>query len=760
VMGTPNYMAPEQAGGDLEVDRRCDVYGLGATLYFLLTLHKPFDGESISEILSRVIKGDLKPPHQVNPRIPRMLTAVCLRAMEHEVQHRYPSARALGDALEQYLRGGLDRSATLDWRYHWRRLWRLRRPWIVGGGGLVIVLLVAAAGFWWQHLQAQAAAEQIRRFTALVEQRNQTFRLAQMSPGIDIAPVRDRLADDYEIEQATGIAQADYVRALIALLDGRFEDVTAPALAAVSGTPWWFESHITIGDAAAEQARQAVIRGDSAAAEAHYREAVASYEKAIEIAPSGYHALGKRCGMWAGIVHVRATMLRVDPSDLLDTGAQSCGEALRADSTAFRPLAYQSQMLQDAGVFAYINGQNPQAEFAQAQDLLDRAMAKNDRDAEVLFRAAVLLRRRAFIAVGEGQDPAPLVDRGIEILERLVVDDPTRFFYYTTWGNLLLDQAEYGRSQQSDVRRLMQRASDQFNLALEYRPNQNTVLMNLAVTESMLAEEHVRHDDAAAAAVAFERALKGYDRALELDPNDFDSVKNRATLATQYARFLGGQDPRTPDLLERAYITVASGLPDHAEDRTAQLAATGAVLAAFELLSPKPSDLERLDEALLIIEASLEQGDGRHRNALQETYLALLSEAIWSSASVAPARAYAERLPEPGELSEQASSQWWRAALSGVAVDAFDLADINRLWLDPAVRPIDPPVWLDQWIALLQGEPIARCEEEIPSLVCARHASALPPVDVDADAVSERRANAAFWWEAELARRLNREVYQ
>ncbi len=102
-IGTPSYMSPEQASGNLEhLGPRSDVYSLGATLYCLLTGRAPFGGDDLGAVLRDVQKGNLPPPRQVAPSIDRALEAVCLKAMATDPAGRYASARALADDLERW----------------------------------------------------------------------------------------------------------------------------------------------------------------------------------------------------------------------------------------------------------------------------------------------------------------------------------------------------------------------------------------------------------------------------------------------------------------------------------------------------------------------------------------------------------------------------------------------------------------------------------------------------------------------------------
>jgi serine/threonine-protein kinase len=103
-LGTPAYMSPEQACGELDrLGPRSDVYSLGATLYCLLTGRAPVEGDDIGELLRRVQRGHFTRPRQLDSSIDRALEAVCLKAMVTEPEGRYSSCRALAEDIERWM---------------------------------------------------------------------------------------------------------------------------------------------------------------------------------------------------------------------------------------------------------------------------------------------------------------------------------------------------------------------------------------------------------------------------------------------------------------------------------------------------------------------------------------------------------------------------------------------------------------------------------------------------------------------------------
>ena len=103
-LGTPAYMSPEQARGELNrLGPPSDVYSLGATLYCLLTGKPPVEGDEIGAVLHAVQEGQFRRPSQHDPELDRALEAVCLTAMAKEPEDRYPTPRALADDLERWM---------------------------------------------------------------------------------------------------------------------------------------------------------------------------------------------------------------------------------------------------------------------------------------------------------------------------------------------------------------------------------------------------------------------------------------------------------------------------------------------------------------------------------------------------------------------------------------------------------------------------------------------------------------------------------
>jgi WD40 repeat protein/tRNA A-37 threonylcarbamoyl transferase component Bud32 len=177
VMGTPSYMAPEQAGGQVaDVGPATDIYALGAILYELITGRAPFRAATPLDTLRQVVSDDPVAPSRLQPKTPRDLETVCLKCLQKEPHKRYATALELADDLMRFRTGESIRARPVSM---WERSvkWARQRPAIAALLALVVLTTVLGfAGVTWQLRQTEEARR--RTAGALEETEEARRRLA------------------------------------------------------------------------------------------------------------------------------------------------------------------------------------------------------------------------------------------------------------------------------------------------------------------------------------------------------------------------------------------------------------------------------------------------------------------------------------------------------------------------------------------------------------------------------------------------------
>jgi serine/threonine-protein kinase len=166
ILGTPAYVSPEQAAGQVEtVGPASDVYSLGATLYVLLMGRASVIGSDVADVLEKVIRGEWLPPRQVKKRVPLALDAICCKAMALKPEDRYGSALELAADVEHWLADEPVSAYREPWATRWRR-WVQRHRSAVSAAtatALTVVLLAGSGVLWLARHQTETRAEKARQ---------------------------------------------------------------------------------------------------------------------------------------------------------------------------------------------------------------------------------------------------------------------------------------------------------------------------------------------------------------------------------------------------------------------------------------------------------------------------------------------------------------------------------------------------------------------------------------------------------------------
>ena len=190
LLGTPRYMSPEQARTG-SIDGRTDVYSLGATLYELLTLRPPFDGQTAAELLDQIGQLDPAPPSVIDPRVPRDLETIVLKALAKRPVDRYPTAEELAADLKRFLNREPVKARRIS---PVGRLWRVacRYPGITSVTAAAAALVLAITVYF--HV-------------SLVAQRNDAFKLLLQYERINrerLSEMREKLINIAEVVGLSG----------------------------------------------------------------------------------------------------------------------------------------------------------------------------------------------------------------------------------------------------------------------------------------------------------------------------------------------------------------------------------------------------------------------------------------------------------------------------------------------------------------------------------------------------------------------------
>jgi tetratricopeptide (TPR) repeat protein/tRNA A-37 threonylcarbamoyl transferase component Bud32 len=431
IVGTPNYMAPEQArGGRGGVGPAADIYSLGAILYRLLSGRPPFQAASVMDTLWQVLHKEPVALGSLQPGVPRDLETICLKCLEKEPARRYDSAVALADDLRRF-RAGESILARPVGRAERLWKWARRRPAVAA---LSVALVAAVAlGFalvTWKWLDERAARADAE---ASGQREREAKELAQVKEAEALAQ-RD-LALRYfnkaqeAVNQLTLISESDdflrseprleHLRKRLldealayyqAFLKDKSSDPTVRLATAIA--------NVRIGDLLAEQ-------GDKAAAEHAYRDGLAILEQLAAAQPGN---AGARQGAAAGCSKLGLLLLRADRKVEAETVLKrsldlygALVEKDQANANYQDGLANARHNL--AGLFR-VTGRlsEAEAEFGRALQLREKLCDANPRSAEYAAGLAVTCNNLGLLleATDRPKEAEKLYRRAVDLYDRLV----------------------------------------------------------------------------------------------------------------------------------------------------------------------------------------------------------------------------------------------------------------------------------------------------------------------------------------------------
>jgi serine/threonine protein kinase len=591
VVGTPSYMAPEQAQGLVHaVGPAADVYALGAILYECLTGRPPFCAATHLETIQQVHSQPPVSPRRLQPSLAHDLETVCLKCLEKEPRRRYASARALADDLERWLawRPIQARPAT-PWER--ARKWAKRRPAVaalLSGLALALVSLITVLA--WSNVrigrQAEYAREQSRFAQGVVEDMYSQVAEEWLADQPEKDPLQKEFLGkalhyyevltregDSEPEARRGTARAHFRMGQLYRSLNQPEDSAAAYRRAIAlqerlrddfpGEPGYRQdlanSHNWLGELLREGERSLVD------AEENYRRAFALQEQLAQEHPGDpeYRRELARSHANLGLVEMD-TERRAEAGTDYDSAVDLLEQALkeRPESADYRhelARTYTSR-----GIFRRENGQLPEAEadYRRAVGLLEELRRTGRARTLYAYNLAIAYHDLGNLRYLLRNNPGALADlaRAEPILVRLAEDFPARARYrkklakvYNSLGSVLtkMNRPDLAEANWTKARDLLTELLREDAAEAEYHADLGISLGNLGAGK-------VRQDDLRGGRLLLEEAVVQLRTALPSNPNRRD-----------YKRALRNQYRDLAETLVRS------------EDRPAALAAATALAEVF-----------------------------------------------------------------------------------------------------------------------------------------------------------------------------------
>ncbi|MBI2837497.1 MAG: protein kinase [Acidobacteria bacterium] len=606
-LGTPAYMAPEQAQGQRDLmDSRTDVYGLGATLYHVLIGWPPFDGPSGVEIMIKLIRDDPPPPRDVDRTLPLDLDTIVLKCLEKDRSRRYDSAQQVAEELMRFLDGEPIFARRASWTYRTMKKVRKHRAIVIVSTAALIVLAVVgvvALRAQWRAAEetriAQVFGQEVagiqaimreayllplhdtRREKAIVSRMMESIgermrRLGDIANGPghyalgrgEIALGRHESARQH-LEQAWehGFQTADVASALGLALGALYSDQLdsarriqgeAERAARIRQLEQSLRdpavAYLTKGGGR-EGPSGVYVAGLVALYEKRYEEALRSASLSFAEMPAMYEAK-----ILEGDVHVaRARELRDrgDGEALAEFGLAETAYAAASRLGESDPRLHEcvaglwSEMLE---MDLYGRTGDQSAHLTSALQACDAALAADPDRPEAHLRRSEIHWRLGEYQKGHGEDPIEALTLAAESAREAIRLRPTYLEAFLYLGNSLLMRAEYEVTRGLDFQASLESAAEAYRKAIQLDSNSVEGHTNLGlVYQDRAFYEISRGQDPLASIAKSARLLK---KGAEMSPESAHAnlnLGNTYLAQAQYEHEHGMDPTRALDDAERSY---------------------------------------------------------------------------------------------------------------------------------------------------------------------------------------------------------------
>lgn len=570
LMGTAAYMSPEQACGDLQaLDRRTDVYSLGATLYELLRGAPPFAGRTDVEVLMKVVSEEPEPLRRRLPNLPRDVETIVQTCMAKEPSRRYASARALADDLQRFLDGEpiAARPASVAYRLG-RKLAKHRAVAGVVAAALLVALAAAAmaARTAWVAARQERLAQEFAGDVGYVEA---LLRHAHTSPPHDVRAERAQARLRLQHIEARMAAEGSVARAPGNLALGQaWLALQEPEKARSSLQAAWDDGYrgpqvaLALGQAlgqlyqqAAEQAQRAEDPGQRQRLKAEADERLRGPTLELLRAGEGSSAEASR------LAKALIELYEENPEEAL---------ALARETAREYPWLYQAHKLEGdvfvaEGRDAAARGGYGKAgaDYAEAEQAFARAQGIGRSDAEIVLADCQRLIEVAEVEGRQGRSPAPALARAMHQggLAALINPDSASALAKLALAHARL--ADWQRDHGEDPRPSLDQAISLAEQALELRRGDGPAAATLGRALTMLGDHEAK--EGGDPRPVLDRAVVSYLVALKALPTDAEISTDLGYAHDKRARWESshGIDPRPSIAAAVVAYERAIGIDEH-----------------------------------------------------------------------------------------------------------------------------------------------------------------------------------------------------
>ena len=598
VVGTPAYMSPEQASGDRNLDRRSEVYSLGATLYAIVSGRPPFEGSSPIEVLSNIASTEPAAIRHHDENVPRELETIILKCLEKNPAHRYETARALADDLQRFLDGEPIQARPHSIAY--RMIKKIRKNRIASAITAAALVLSLALGGVAVHsyMTSQTRAAAAQQFGQDVERIDSIMRFACMLPLHDITReknlVRLRMKDIVSTMHAMGSAASgpgEYAigRGHLALHEYeparqhletawqqgyRSPEVSYGRGLALSGLYLQeMERAEKILDKQQRAQRIQTIEHDLrdpallflqearsvrtdapeyvsaliAYQEKKYPQALQLAQRAFDRVPWLYEAIGLQ-----GDVYLRLAREERDRSNY-DKARENFGKANAAYRRSIEmaqsdPATYDrvsASSLTAMAMELYYAGGDAEEGYHQIMEAVERSLKADPHHPDPLVRKSQASSAFAEYKAGQGQDTSELERQAIDAANAAITMEPSSGDGYTARASAYQQQAATQTTQGKDPRAALQLAEADFLKSLSIKPD-DAVYNDLGYT--YLTAGEYESDHGINPATNLRASIEAYQNALKIQPGNFICYNNLGITYDTMGLYelQQGKDPSAP----------------------------------------------------------------------------------------------------------------------------------------------------------------------------------------------------------------------